>query len=88
MEILKQMSSDKYGDGFVLKRMVYLTEIYVGLYLLEIVEEYKSLWIPNSEAVFNHKSIEFRDRRKAMEQFDKMKERLVGKVGDTESSHS
>lgn len=88
MEILKQMSYDKYDDGFILKRVIYLTEVYVGLYLLEIVEEYKSLWIPNSESVFNHKIIQFRDRIEAMDKFNQMKERIAAnKVGDTESNH-
>jgi len=67
--------------------MIYLTEVYVGLYILTTVEEYKSTWVYQDESIINTITEEFRDRKSAYEKFDKLKGRLM-KVGDTESSHS
>lgn len=87
MTITKQFSDTHYGHDCVIKRMIYLTEVYVGLYILTTIEEYKSTWVYQDEAIINTVTEEFRDRKSAYEKFDKLKERLM-KIGDTESSHS
>ena len=86
MTIIKQFSNTHYGHDCVIKRMIYLTEVYVGLYILTTVEEYKSDWVSQDEPIININNEEFRDRKPAYEKFDKLKERLM-KVGDTESNH-
>lgn len=87
MTITKQFSTTHYGYDYVIKRMIYLTEVYVGLYILTIVEEYKSAWVSQDEPITNISTEEFRDRKSAYEKFDKLKGRLM-EHGDTESSNS
>ena len=87
MTITKQFSTTHYGYDYVIKRMIYLTEVYVGLYILTIIEEYKSAWVSQDEPITNISTEEFRDRKSAYEKFDKLKGRLM-EHGDTESSNS
>ena len=87
MTITKQFSTTHYGYDYVIKRMIYLTEVYVGLYILTIVEEYKSAWVSQDEPITNISTEEFRDRKSAYEKFDKLKGRLM-EHGDNESSNS
>ena len=77
IEIIKQFSNDHYGKGFVLKRRVVLVQLYVGLYTLQLTEEYRTYWVPDTNPTYNHKVIEFTNKEEAIKTFENVKKAMV-----------
>lgn len=75
VKLIEQYSSSQYEGWFILHRIIYLMQLYPGLYQVVLTEEFKSSWA-DSKTTFNVKTVEFTDSMEATLYFNQVKEGL------------